>query len=443
MAKQLGLSGKPVNLEIITVGGESKRVESATYRLTLVGKANEKVSIEVLGMEKISTPINYIDISFIKEVFEHCPKDIVRPTGREIDILIGIEYAAYHPVQREVCGQLVLLENQFGYVVAGSHPKLKEQTSLLVQHAVVLHSHGNIEKFFEIENLGVSCQPKCGSCRCGACHPGGKNMSLKEEEELKLIENNIRFNEATGRWIAHYPWIKDPYLLPENHCIASATLKATERRLARNPKHSELYSRQMEDMLNRGAAREISDEELSRYRGPIYYISHHAVLKPESKSTPCRIVFNSSAKYKGYALNDFFAKGPSLLNQLVGILLRFRQNRIGFIGDISKMFHSIDIPVIDQMTHLFLWRGMNTGIKPRTYAMTRVNMGDGPSSAIAQVALRDTAIEAFDDFPLESTLKQQNIYMDDIPASLDTDKQVQSVMCNIGHLSEKKGFKIK
>ena len=65
-------------------------------------------------------------------------------------------------------------------------------------------------------------------------------MLLKEEEALKLIENNIRFNEDTGRWFAHYPWIKDPYLLPENHCIALATLKATERRLARNPRHSEL-----------------------------------------------------------------------------------------------------------------------------------------------------------------------------------------------------------
>ena len=64
-----------------------------------------------------------------------------------------------------------LLENQFRYLVAGSYPKLKEQTSLLVQHSVVLHSHGNIEKFFEIENLGVSCQQKCGSCRCGSCHP--------------------------------------------------------------------------------------------------------------------------------------------------------------------------------------------------------------------------------------------------------------------------------
>ena len=53
----------------------------------------------------------------------------------------------------------------------------------------------------------------------------------------------------------------------------------------------------------------------------------------------------------------------------------------------------------------------------------RESMGDRPSSAIAQVALRNTAVEAFDDFPLESTLKQQNIYMDDIPASLDTDNQ--------------------
>ena len=50
MAKKLGLSGKPVNLEIITVGGESKGVESASYRLTMVGKENEKVSIKVLGI---------------------------------------------------------------------------------------------------------------------------------------------------------------------------------------------------------------------------------------------------------------------------------------------------------------------------------------------------------------------------------------------------------
>lgn len=38
-----------------------------------------------------------------------------------------------------------------------------------------------------------------------------------------------------------------------------------------------------------------SHEELTNYTGPMHYIAHHEVLKPESKSTPVRIVFNSMA----------------------------------------------------------------------------------------------------------------------------------------------------
>ena len=106
------------------------------------------------------------------------------------------------------------------------------------------------------------------------------------------------------------------------------------------------------------------------------------------------IVFNSSAKVNGVSLNYYFAKGPSLLNNILGVLLRFRKERYAFICDISKMFHSISIPIVDQMTHLFLWRDFNTDIKPKTYAITAVNMGDQPASAIAQTALRKTAEEA-------------------------------------------------
>ena len=90
----------------------------------------------------------------------------------------------------------------------------------------------------------------------------------------------------------------------------------------------------MQDMVDRKVARQVSTEELANYQGPKYYITHHAVMKPSSKSTPCRIVFNSSAKYCDASLNDYLAKGPSLLNSLFGILLRWRQNKIGFIGDI-------------------------------------------------------------------------------------------------------------
>ena len=113
--------------------------------------------------------------------------------------------------------------------------------------------------------------------------------------------------------------------------------------------YAETYQKQIHDMLERKVARRVSDNELRNYAGPKFYISHHDVLSPQSVSTPMRVVFNSSARIKGgLSLNDCLAKGPCLLNQLLGILLRFRQDHFAFIGDIRKMFHSIDIPKQDQ-----------------------------------------------------------------------------------------------
>ena len=39
----------------------------------------------------------------------------------------------------------------------------------------------------------------------------------------------------------------------------------------------------------------------------------------------------------GHMLNDYWAKGPHLLNDLLGVLIRFRENNIAIIGDIKKM----------------------------------------------------------------------------------------------------------
>ena len=201
-------------------------------------------------------------------------------------------------------------------------------------------------------------------------------MTLIEEKELKLIKKGLTFDSESGRWIAKYPWIKEPSTLPENRYVAYATLKSTERRIKKNPLHEETYQRQIDDMLERRVAREVSGNELKSYKGPKFYISHHDVLRPDSHSTAMRIVFNSSTRVNGVSLNDCLAKGPSLLNNMLGILLRFRQEHFAFIGDISKMFHSIGIPLEDQMMHLFLWRKSSDEGEPRTYAMTAVNMGE-------------------------------------------------------------------
>ena len=248
-------------------------------------------------------------------------------------------------------------------------------------------------------------------------------MSLKEEREYQLIEEGLSFDEENGRWIAKYPWVVPPEDLPNNRCVALAVLRSTEKRLARDPKHATVYNEQIEDMISRKAARVVSESELAKYKGPQFYISHFEVMNPKSKSTPCRIVYNSSARYQGHSLNDHLAKGPSMLNRLLGVLMRFREGKHAFIGDIAKMYHSIGIPLLEQMTHLFLWRNLQADRYPQTYAMTAVNMGDRPSATIAQIALRKSAEKSAQEFPEASELLIKNSCMDDIPVSTGSKQQ--------------------
>ena len=166
-----------------------------------------------------------------------------------------------------------------------------------------------------------------------------------------MIEDKLTYKADQKKWEAGYPWIKDPRALPDNKEAPLATLKATEKRLRQNPAHATVYRKQIESMIERGVPCRLTKKEIEDYNGPVFYISHHEVLKPESKTTPCRIVFNSSTNFHGHVLNGYYAKGPDMLNNLLAVLLRFREEPITMIGDIAQMFHSIDIPLLDQMTH--------------------------------------------------------------------------------------------
>lgn len=128
-----------------------------------------------------------------------------------------------------------MLKNRFGRCLGGTNATLEQtDTDHVLQNA-------RVEDFFSIENLGVECISRCGGCRCGKCLLGAKDYGLKEEKELQLIENSLEFDETEDRWIAAYPWIKDPADLPNNGRAAHGMLASTETRLARNPSHAEVY----------------------------------------------------------------------------------------------------------------------------------------------------------------------------------------------------------
>ena len=137
-------------------------------------------------------------------------------------------------------------------------------------------------------------------------------MSLQEEEELRLIEDNITFNEEVGRWNAKYPWIKDPGILSDNRLVVMATLRSTENRLRRNTENAKLYDKQIQDMVQRGTARILESQELNRTRiqCSICFIMLSSILTRNQLLVGYFLTARQISK--GCSLNDCLAKGPSI-----------------------------------------------------------------------------------------------------------------------------------
>ena len=75
------------------------------------------------------------------------------PAKGSIELLIGFKYAVHHPTCIVSIDHLLLLENRFGYSIAGSHEAFKEHSKNIVKHATVLHNSEGLHAFYSIENL--------------------------------------------------------------------------------------------------------------------------------------------------------------------------------------------------------------------------------------------------------------------------------------------------
>ena len=77
------------------------------------------------------------------------------------------------------------------------------------------------------------------------------------------------------------------------------------------------------------------------------------------------------------------------MQDLPGVLLRFREDYVAAMGDIKKMFYGIRISKDDQFMQLWCWQFIGEE-NLRTFAMTRLVMGNGPSTAISIIAVKET-----------------------------------------------------
>lgn len=87
-----------------------------------------------------------------------------------------------------------------------------------------------------------------------------------------------------------------------------------------------------------------------------FYLPHHAVIKPSSSTTSVRVVFDGSVKSSsGLSLNDALMTRPTIQDDILTLLLRFRVYTYVLTGDIEKMYRQFLIKPEDRSfisTHL-------------------------------------------------------------------------------------------
>ena len=175
---------------------------------------------------------------------------------------------------------------------------------------------------------------------------------MEDRRALKLIDNSISLLD--GHYQMGLLWRDDNPVLPYNRPLAEARLQYLKKRFLRDPELEVKCRNVIQECVNRGYARKLSQEEAAAVSNITWYIPHHPVTNP-NKPGKVRVVFDAAAKFNGMSLNDQLLQGPCLTNDLTGVLIRFREEEVAFSADIEGMFYQTNVTPSDTDALRFLW----------------------------------------------------------------------------------------
>ncbi|XP_052799095.1 uncharacterized protein LOC128230691 [Mya arenaria] len=195
----------------------------------------------------------------------------------------------------------------------------------------------DLERFWKLESIGITPE--------GDDTSGSRNLKT-------YMESNISYDE--GRYIAKLPWKDDHLPLPTNFDISVRRTENLIKRLQKEPFMLQKYGEIIREQRDRGFIEEVDTNVKNDH--PIHCIPHHGVKK-DSVTTPVRIVYDCSCRQSADkpSLNDCLQSTPPELNDLAGILMRFRLNRYAITSDIEKAFLHVSLDEKDRDVTRFLW----------------------------------------------------------------------------------------
>nr|CAH7768784.1 unnamed protein product [Callosobruchus chinensis] len=319
-----------------------------------------------------------------------------------VSILIGADL--YYEVLRVGMISLghkgpVIHKTCFGWVVCGpmSRPASEIACHFSQNHGEV-DLQTSLQKFWEIEE--ISTKP-AWSNEEQAC----------EDHFVKTTERNTE-----GRFVVSMPMKLPTTKLGDSLAGAKKRFLSLESKLTKNDCLRKMYCDFMEEYAKLGHMErvKVTGNELC------YYMPHNGILREDSLTTKLRVVFDASAPTSsGFSLNHLQMAGPTIQQELLNILLRFRQHKYVVAADIAKMYRQALVQPNERPLQRILWR-KNPEDELEVWQLNTVTYGTKSASFMAIRCIFQMANENAELHPEICEIIKSDFYVDDLLTGADS-----------------------
>ncbi|XP_075170487.1 uncharacterized protein LOC142242854 [Haematobia irritans] len=379
-SNSLNLRKSKNTIDILGIGASGVKVSYRTQSTVRSRLNNFELSLDFLISPKITgyhpnENLSITDFNLPNNI-ELADPEFHRRRG--IDMLLGAEsFFSLLSVGQIRFGENLptLQKTLLGWIVSGRYKRNRlnrpSKTSYVVSGDVFSKINNNVEMLWKLESVEGKRQP----------------FSLEQQEYENHFVTNVSV-QNDRKILVRLPLKEDPIVLGDSRDIAL----------------------QYEEL---GHMSPVDENAISH---PNYYIPHHCVLRPQSVSTKLRVVFDASSSQ--LSLNDIMMVGPTIQNQLLITLLRFRCHRYGLTADIEKMYRQVLIHPDDRHLQLILWRDNSTN-PIKTYTLNTVTYGTVSAPYLAIRSLHYAAEQFPNIHECGKAVVTKDFYVDDMITAAD------------------------
>ncbi|XP_022784666.1 LOW QUALITY PROTEIN: uncharacterized protein LOC111325175 [Stylophora pistillata] len=437
LADQLNLEGPLEQISIKTIRNKEELIGSKCVSFTLSPVEGCSRDIDV-NEAYVLPDLNQSEQILPEKVdFKDYPhlQDLTFPEVdmKRVSIIVGNNVPAAH-LQNEV--RFPPDENgphgyrsPLGWSIAGPLNSSRRKQASVNFLSVGTQHEDPIERFWKIEDYG-------------ATRTGDKPLSIEDKQALKILEDTTTF--VNGHYEVGLLWREDEPWLPNNYTLAKRRLELLWRRLTK-PENRELaakYREVMDEYISKGYARKLSREQAAMETSYTWYLPHHPVINL-NKPGKLRIVFDTAAEFQGTSLNKKLIQGLDMTNSLIGVLLPFRQGKVGLAADVEAMFHQVRVRKQDQDALRSLWWTDDYGQPPDVYVMEVHIFGATSSPCVANSVLRRRAADNAKRCEKGVTaIVEKNFYVDDALPSFKDENLAARAASSLAEMLVSGGFRL-